>query len=60
MKEWLDRNRKAIWRLAAIVLVLVWCASIGLFTAGVLFYPWGLILLPVLAGWAWYMMRQCK
>ena len=51
-----ERQRR-LWRLAGAGLAAAWCASVGLFLAGVLAYPWGWLVLPVLAAWCWYRVR---
>lgn len=50
--------QKNHWRIVFVVLVLAWCAAIGLFLSGVLTRPLGWLVLMVLAGWAWHMMRE--
>ena len=51
-----ERQRR-LWGLACIGLASAWCASIGLFSIGVLPYPWGWLVLLVLLAWCWYRLR---
>ena len=51
-------RRRQRWRVACVGLAAAWCASIGLFLAGVLAYPWGWLVLLVLLAWCGYRLRS--
>ncbi len=55
--RWKRERQRRLWRLACIGLAGAWCASIGLFSVGVLTYPWGWLVLLVLLAWCWHRLR---
>ena len=50
--------QKVHWQIIFGLLALAWCATIGLYLYGVFDYPGGWLILMVLAGWAWFKMRE--
>ena len=52
--------QKNQWLMVLGVLALSWCATIGLYLAGVFSYPWGWLVLLVLIGWAWFKARESR
>ena len=50
--------RKNQWLAVLAVLVLAWCATVGLYLSGVFSYPGGWLILLVLIGWAWFKVRE--
>jgi len=49
-----------ILRTVFAVVLAFWVATLVLFFSDRIAYPYGWLLLPVLAGWAWYKLRQIE
>lgn len=53
-----EMRQKKLWLMVLAGLALAWLATAGLYLSGVFSYPWGWLILLVLAGWAWFKVRD--